>query len=72
VLSLIAVTKYRKELQTSATRSQDLRLVYELELEREVRARREHELGWNGRCASGCPMRCASRPGSTWLSYAGS
>ena len=44
VLSLIAVTKYRKELQTSATRSQDLRLVYELELEREVRARREHEL----------------------------
>jgi len=31
-------------LQTSATRSQDLRLVYELELEREVRARREHEL----------------------------
>lgn len=44
VVSLIAVTKYRKELQTSATRSQDLRLVYELELEREVRARREHEL----------------------------
>lgn len=44
VISSIAVTKYRREAATSAARAEDLQEVYELELEREVRARREHEL----------------------------
>jgi len=44
VVCSIAVTKYRKEAATSASRAQELQKVYELELEREVNARREHEL----------------------------
>jgi len=44
VICSIAVTKYRKEAATSASRAQELQKVYELELEREVTARREHEL----------------------------
>jgi len=42
--SLFAVVSYRKNSETTTARSRDLRLVYELELEREVHARREHEL----------------------------
>jgi len=44
VVCSIAVTKYRKEAAASASRAQELQKVYELELEREVNARREHEL----------------------------
>lgn len=44
VVSSIAVTKYRKEAATSASKVRELQRVYELELAREVAARREHEL----------------------------
>lgn len=40
----IAVTKYRKDAAASAARNDELKRVYALELEREVSARREHEL----------------------------
>ncbi|MDQ2722552.1 MAG: hypothetical protein M3Y19_04485 [Actinomycetota bacterium] len=44
VVCSIAVTKYRKDAATSASRAQELQKVYQLELAREVDARREHEL----------------------------
>ncbi|MGZ4533644.1 MAG: DUF6779 domain-containing protein, partial [Mycobacteriaceae bacterium] len=44
VICSIAVTKYRRDASTSASRAHELQTVYALELEREVNARREHEL----------------------------
>ncbi|MGZ4553680.1 MAG: DUF6779 domain-containing protein [Mycobacteriaceae bacterium] len=44
VICSIAVTKYRRDASTSASRAHELQKVYALELEREVNARREHEL----------------------------
>ncbi len=44
VVCSIAVTKYRKDAATSASRAHELQKVYQLELAREVDARREHEL----------------------------
>ena len=44
VVCSIAVTKYRREAVTSEIRARELQKVYELELEREINARREHEL----------------------------
>ena len=44
VVCSIAVTKYRREAVTSEIRARELQKVYELELEREVNARREHDL----------------------------
>ena len=42
--SLVALVHFRKDTERAVSRSADQRAVYELELEREVRARREHEL----------------------------
>ena len=44
VIGAIAMTKYRKASENDAARARDLKLVYELQLEREISARREYEL----------------------------
>lgn len=49
VLSAIAATKYRKEAELGKARADDLRTVYRLQLEREINARREYELGVEAR-----------------------
>lgn len=43
-LGALAVTKYRKEAEADRAKMRDLRLVYEMQLSREVSARRRHEL----------------------------
>ncbi|MFZ2509701.1 MAG: DUF6779 domain-containing protein [Gordonia sp. (in: high G+C Gram-positive bacteria)] len=43
VIGAILVTKYRRQADTAEHRSRDLRLVYELQLEREIAARRQYE-----------------------------
>lgn len=49
VLSAIAATKYRKEAELGKARADDLKTVYRLQLEREINARREYELGIEAR-----------------------
>lgn len=43
VLGAVLVTKYRRQADVAEARSRDLRLVYELQLEREIAARRQYE-----------------------------
>lgn len=44
VIGAILVTKFRRQADTAEAKSRDLRLVYELQLEREITARRQYEL----------------------------
>lgn len=44
VIGAILVTRFRKQAETADAKSRDLRLVYELQLEREISARRQYEL----------------------------
>lgn len=44
VVGAIAMTKFRKDSENDAARARDLKLVYELQLDREISARREYEL----------------------------
>lgn len=43
VIGALLVTKYRRQADVAEHRSQDLRLVYELQLEREIAARHQYE-----------------------------
>ncbi|WP_040518493.1 DUF6779 domain-containing protein [Gordonia neofelifaecis] len=43
VIGAVLVTKYRRQADVAESRSRDLRLVYELQLEREIAARRQYE-----------------------------
>jgi len=45
VIGAILVTKYRRAADSADAKARDLRLVYELQLEREITARRQYELG---------------------------
>lgn len=45
VIGAILVTKYRRQADAADAKARDLRLVYELQLEREISARRQYELG---------------------------
>lgn len=49
VIGALAATKYRKEATIDKAKVRDLQTVYELQLEREVTARREFELGLEAR-----------------------
>lgn len=44
VIGAILVTKFRRQADSAEAKSRDLRLVYELQLEREITARRQYEL----------------------------
>ena len=44
VIGAILVTKFRRQAESAEAKSRDLRLVYELQLEREIAARRQYEL----------------------------
>ncbi|WP_406269355.1 hypothetical protein OH799_26425 [Nocardia sp. NBC_00881] len=48
-IGALAATKYRKEATIDKAKVRDLQTVYELQLEREVTARREYELGLEAR-----------------------
>ncbi len=48
-IGALAATKYRKEAAIGSAKARDLQTVYELQLEREVTARREYELGVEAR-----------------------
>ena len=43
VIGAVLVTKYRRQADVAESRNRDLRLVYELQLEREIAARRQYE-----------------------------
>ncbi|GEE00001.1 hypothetical protein nbrc107696_04470 [Gordonia spumicola] len=43
VIGAVLVTKYRRQADVAENRTRDLRLVYELQLEREIAARRQYE-----------------------------
>lgn len=43
VIGAVLVTKYRRQADVAEARNRDLRLVYELQLEREIAARRQYE-----------------------------
>ncbi|MBJ7287627.1 DUF6779 domain-containing protein [Williamsia sp.] len=45
VIGAILVTKFRRQADSAESKARDLRLVYELQLEREITARRQYELG---------------------------
>lgn len=45
VIGAILVTRFRRAADTAEARTRDLRVVYELQLEREIAARRQYELG---------------------------
>jgi hypothetical protein len=49
VIGALAATRYRKEATIDKAKVRDLQTVYELQLEREVTARREYELGVEAR-----------------------
>ncbi|WP_280233384.1 DUF6779 domain-containing protein [Nocardia cyriacigeorgica] len=49
VLGALAATKYRKESTIDKAKVRDLQTVYELQLDREISARREYELGVEAR-----------------------
>lgn len=44
VIGAILVTKFRRQAESAESKGRDLRLVYELQLEREIAARRQYEL----------------------------
>ncbi|GAC68125.1 DUF6779 domain-containing protein [Gordonia soli] len=44
VIGAILVTRFRRQADSAEAKSRDLRLVYELQLEREIAARRQYEL----------------------------
>ncbi|QKT08544.1 hypothetical protein HUN08_16055 [Gordonia sp. X0973] len=44
VLGAIGITRYRRQAEVAEARGQDMRLVYELQLEREIAARRQYEM----------------------------
>lgn len=48
-IGALAATKYRKEATVDKAKVRDLQTVYELQLEREITARREYELGVEAR-----------------------
>ncbi|MFD1815797.1 DUF6779 domain-containing protein [Rhodococcus gannanensis] len=52
VVGAIAMTKYRRESAADKAKIRDLQTVYELQLEREVTARREYEAGVEARVRS--------------------
>ncbi|MGZ8177192.1 DUF6779 domain-containing protein [Williamsia sp. SKLECPSW1] len=45
VIGAILVTKFRRQADSAEAKTRDLRVVYELQLEREIAARRQYELG---------------------------
>jgi hypothetical protein len=49
VIGAIAATRYRKEAAADQAKAQDQQTVYQLQLEREISARREYELGVEAR-----------------------
>ncbi|MFC4124337.1 DUF6779 domain-containing protein [Nocardia rhizosphaerae] len=49
VLGALAATRYRKEAAVDQAKVRDLQTVYELQLEREINARREYEMGVEAR-----------------------
>ncbi|MFQ6394584.1 DUF6779 domain-containing protein [Nocardia sp. KC 131] len=49
VIGALAATRYRKEATIDKSKVRDLQTVYELQLEREITARREYELGIESR-----------------------
>ncbi|MFD4265920.1 DUF6779 domain-containing protein [Rhodococcus sp. NPDC058481] len=49
VIAAIGMTKYRRESAADKAKVRDLQTVYELQLEREITARREYELGVEAR-----------------------
>ncbi|MBY6678586.1 DUF4229 domain-containing protein [Rhodococcus sp. BP-332] len=49
VLGAFAMTKYRRDAAVDQMKARDLQTVYELQLEREIAARREYELGVESR-----------------------
>ncbi|GAB10186.1 hypothetical protein GOARA_053_00120 [Gordonia araii NBRC 100433] len=44
VIGAIGVTRYRRQAEIAESKSRDMRLVYELQLEREISARRQYEM----------------------------
>ena len=44
VLGAIGVTRFRRQAEVAEAKSRDMRLVYELQLEREISARRQYEM----------------------------
>ncbi|WP_278314320.1 DUF6779 domain-containing protein [Lolliginicoccus levis] len=44
IIGVVAVVKYRKETEAERARIRDMRLVYEMQLSREITSRRRHEL----------------------------
>ncbi|MDJ0359235.1 DUF6779 domain-containing protein [Rhodococcus sp. H29-C3] len=52
IIGAFAMTKYRREAVADQTRAKDLQTVYELQLAREISARREYELGVESRVRS--------------------
>ncbi|RDI47128.1 DUF6779 domain-containing protein [Nocardia mexicana] len=49
VIGALAATRYRRESAVDQAKARDLQTVYELQLEREINARREYELGVEAR-----------------------
>ncbi|GAA2063215.1 DUF6779 domain-containing protein [Williamsia deligens] len=45
VIGAILVTKFRRQADSAEAKTRDLRVVYELQLEREITARKQYELG---------------------------
>ena len=45
VIGAILVTKFRRQADSAEAKTRDLRVVYELQLEREIAARKQYELG---------------------------
>ncbi|MDJ0393432.1 hypothetical protein QMK17_08805 [Rhodococcus sp. G-MC3] len=52
IVGAFAMTKYRREAVADKTKAKDLQTVYELQLAREISARREYELGVEARVRS--------------------
>ncbi|WP_338886798.1 DUF6779 domain-containing protein [Rhodococcus sovatensis] len=52
IVGAFAMTKYRRESVADQTKAKDLQTVYELQLAREISARREYELGVEARVRS--------------------
>ncbi|KAF0836541.1 DUF6779 domain-containing protein [Nocardia caishijiensis] len=49
VIGALAATRYRKDAAVDKAKARDLQTVYELQLEREINARREYEMGVEAR-----------------------
>lgn len=52
IVGAFAMTKYRREAAADQTKAKDLQTVYELQLAREISARREYEMGVEARVRS--------------------